>query len=209
MGQRSQIYIRTTNDKGEMMLIAKYYQWNFGERMISRARHTIEQIYNYGIEHTDFCWQQLAKIIDVNFDMHDIASSSNLIEEWLRDDMGYYASKEDFSAIVFNADNNDGKLFIDIDQKTKTIKYCFTDYDNKIIKSPLAYMNWDCENWQKSEYLSADAKKTCRKNIKYLNENATYMTNEELRDFLDYDYTGLFKEQRDFFYKLRWNLTLK
>ena len=56
MGQRSQIYIRynvnyvsgaatknptTHNYKG---LIARYFGWNYGERMISRARHTLEWI---------------------------------------------------------------------------------------------------------------------------------------------------------------------
>lgn len=56
MGQRSQIYIRynvnyvygsatdhpkTQNFKG---LIARYFQWNYGERMISRARYIIEEI---------------------------------------------------------------------------------------------------------------------------------------------------------------------
>ena len=58
MGQRSQIYIRynvnyisgsstenptTHNFKG---LIARYYGWNYGERMVSRARYIIERIHD-------------------------------------------------------------------------------------------------------------------------------------------------------------------
>ena len=41
MGQRSQIYVRYTNEKGEHFLTARYFGWNYGERMISRARHTL------------------------------------------------------------------------------------------------------------------------------------------------------------------------
>lgn len=34
MGQRSQIYVRYN----EKLLFARYFQWNYGTRMISRAR---------------------------------------------------------------------------------------------------------------------------------------------------------------------------
>ena len=44
MGQRSQIYIRIKDEDGNTTLFAKYFQWNFGERMISRARYGIEYI---------------------------------------------------------------------------------------------------------------------------------------------------------------------
>ena len=48
MGQRSQIYIRIWDkDNDTPKLYAKYYGWNFGERMISRARHGIEYIKSY------------------------------------------------------------------------------------------------------------------------------------------------------------------
>ena len=43
MGQRSQIYIRYKTETG-YHLIANYYQWNYGERMISRARYGIEYL---------------------------------------------------------------------------------------------------------------------------------------------------------------------
>lgn len=44
MGQRSQIYIRFNDNRMESGkgLIALYYQWNYGERMVSRARQIIE-----------------------------------------------------------------------------------------------------------------------------------------------------------------------
>ena len=43
MGQRSQIYVRYN----KKLVIANYYQWNYGEQMISRARYGIEYIRRY------------------------------------------------------------------------------------------------------------------------------------------------------------------
>ena len=40
MGQRSQIYLRHNGD----LVFANYYQWNYGERMVSRARWGIGYI---------------------------------------------------------------------------------------------------------------------------------------------------------------------
>ena len=75
MGQRSQIYVRYTNDKGEHFLTARYFNWNYGERMISRARHTLEWIKD-NVDYADYNFiyhsEKLARIIDVNFDMHDV-----------------------------------------------------------------------------------------------------------------------------------------
>ena len=43
MGQRSQIYV-IAKKNNEYYMTANYYQWNYGERMISRVRGTLEQI---------------------------------------------------------------------------------------------------------------------------------------------------------------------
>ena len=98
MGQRSQIYIRynvnyvsgsvtnnsiTHNYKG---LIARYFGWNYGERMISRARYIIERIQD---EFMEWKWffgdaeklEKLKRTCDVNFDMKDIVFSSDIIKE--------------------------------------------------------------------------------------------------------------------------------
>ena len=69
MGQRSQIYIRYNN--GEVKgLIANYYQWNYGERMISRARWGIESILDtlkYEWYYQQKCnVTKLSRIFDVN-----------------------------------------------------------------------------------------------------------------------------------------------
>ena len=52
MGQRSQIYVRYNKNNTQKGLIANYYGWNYGERMISRARWGIEFIkehFKYGM----------------------------------------------------------------------------------------------------------------------------------------------------------------
>ena len=189
MGQRSQIYIRIADDYNERpTLIAKYFQWNFAERMISRARYGMEYIKdNAQYLASDTVKERISKIFDVNFDMKDVALSTDIIKEWIEYTSKYYGLEE-INDYIFNAqDNNDGKLFIDVD-KEGNIKYCLTDYDMQIL-SPEKYMDWDFENWQNSEYLDKEDVEICKKNIEYITKNAKQMTEEELQEFMDYDYS--------------------
>ena len=74
MGQRSQIYIRIIDEDNNKILIAKYFQWNFAERMISRARHGIEYIKDsLKYINQDNVQKKIDKIFDVNFDMQIIS----------------------------------------------------------------------------------------------------------------------------------------
>lgn len=186
MGQRSQIYIRIQDNYNEYpKLYAKYYGWNFGERMISRARHGIEYIKSYmEYIYDKYNQEKINRIFDINFDMKDIALTSDLIKEWVRD----FSDSDIANDYIFeDTANNDGKLFIDV-QKDGTIKYCFADYNLKIL-TPTKYMNWDCESWKTSDVLTEEEKEICKNNIKYINENATLMTEDELQEFIDYDYS--------------------
>ena len=202
MGQRSQIYVRLKG-KGETKLIAKYFQWNYAERMISRARHGIEWIKSE-IQYLD--WEEtqkkLDRVLDVNFDMRDVMFSHNIVDEykeyieWLKSNNKNEKdidNAEGFKQYVFvGQDNNDGKLFIDVDLQNETIKFCLTDYDLKIL-SPKEYMDWDYEDWKTSEYLDKESRRTCEDNIEYL-ETIEQMTEEELQDFIDYDYWIIFNK---------------
>ena len=141
MGQRSQIYVRYTNDKGEHFLTARYFGWCYGERMISRARHTLEWIKdninyaNYNFAHDN---KKLIRIIDINFDMHDAMISTDIVEEFFDYGNVHYT----FEEYVFTLhDNNDGKLFIDI-HPNGTIKYAFVDSECNLDKpmGGLGYM---------------------------------------------------------------------
>ena len=40
----------------------------------------------------------------------------------------------------------------------------------------------------KSEYLNKEEIDTCKENIKFISENATLMTRQELEEFINYDY---------------------
>lgn len=186
MGQRSQIYVRFTDKEGKKYLIARYFGWNYSERMVSRAKHSLEWI-NEMIQYPHvFTSEQirLIRILEVNFDMGDVAITSDIIEEW-----NEYFPEENFSDYVFKwVDNNDGKLFIDIDENTMSIKYCFTDSD---ISKPLTaaqYMQWNHKQWRNSKYISKEQKQICEKNIRKIPKLAKLMTKEELDEFIICDY---------------------
>jgi hypothetical protein len=188
MGQRSQIYVRF-NDENKKGLIANYYQWNYGERMISRARWGIESIK----ETLKYEWYyheksnviKLSRIFDTNFDMKDVQISCNIIAEHKEE-----FSEDDFNEYVFKMqDNNDGKLLVDIDGET--IKYAFLDSDanSDNIMDGEAYMIWDDDkNWRESKYITKEGIKACEDNIKFISENARLMTKEEVEEFINYYY---------------------
>lgn len=196
MGQRSQIYVRITDERGKKYLIAKYFQWNYGERMISRAKYGIE----YAKKQNDYVGldsvkEQIGEIFNINFDMKDYLHTTDIIKEWLIYGEKWEVEFKDF--VFYNQDNNDGKLFIDIKEKNKEIKYCFTDYDLKIFKSPKAYMDWDCEDWLNSEYYKKSVVNKCISNMNKIEKSAILMTDEELEDFINDDYTDFLTERQE------------
>ena len=187
MGQRSQIYVRYN----KKLVVANYYQWNYGERMISRARHGIEYIKDNLLEYRNFIFndpfqmERLSRIFDTNFDMKDVQISTNIIEEWKDQFLD-----DNFNDVVFWwQDNNDGRLFVDI-VEDGTIKYAFLDYDCDVknIMNATQYMEWDSEDWGNSEHIDDEQKKQCEDNLKTIEEMATLMTKEEIEDFINFDY---------------------
>mgnify|MGYP003292521303 CR=1 FL=1 len=190
MGQRSQIYIRYYDKYEEKIkLIARYYQWNWSNYMISRARWSLEWIkdnFEYMFKFEDELW----RIMDINFDIHSVVPSSDLIKEYRE-----YKKKYDkdilFRNFVFNnVDNNDGKLFIDINKDGK-ISYCFTTYEDTFIPMEAEqYMIWDTKNcYEEYQWKNIkDKDKTTCRNIKKIEKLATLMTQEQLDDFLNYKY---------------------
>lgn len=187
MVQRSQIFVRY-EENGQKKMIARYYQWNYGERMISRARYGIEwlkDMYKYTFEFE----RKLYRILDTNFDMIDCVISSDIIKEFIDDDWendGYTLN----NFMFYVQDNNDGKLFIDV-LSNGTIKYAFLDYDNKKIMSGTEYMEWDRgRNWKNpTEYFDQEDIDICIKNIKEINKMATKMTADEVKEFMETDYS--------------------
>lgn len=200
MGQRSQIYVRyrTQTHTG---LIARYYGWNFGFRMISRARHTVEWLSEYLDYKPGFADRSLAvkltRILDTNFDMHDCVISTDIIKEWIEE-----FPEEDFKSYVFiDHDNNNGKLFLDIvpdDNPDLTkrqfwkIKYGFTDAfpERNTLTDAVGYLQQDVgPNWMNpNEHVSQEEIDTAKENCMYISDHAQLMTLEELEAFMDQDY---------------------
>ena len=157
--------------------------------MISRAKWGINHILEtlkYGQFYTDKTnVTKLSRIFDTNFDMHDVAINCDIIREWAEE-----FPEENFNDYVFKMqDNNDGKLLIDICDNV--IKYAFLDWEanSDNIMDGEAYMRWDDdEKWRESQYLSAEAVKTCEENIKFISENATLMTKEDVEEFINHQY---------------------
>ena len=188
MGQRSQIYVRY----GNKLVVANYYQWNFGERMISRARYGIEYIKENLIQYKDYIFnnsyemKRLGRIFDVNFDRKDVQMGQNIVQEWKEQ----FPDKKLFNDVVFKQqDNNDGKLFVDI-LKDGTIKYAFLDSECDIenVMSANQYMDRNYKNWKKSKFIESEQKLLCINNIKAIKEMAELMTKEEVEDFIQCKY---------------------
>ena len=187
MGQRSQIYVRYH----KKLIVTNYYQWNYGERMISCARYGIEYIKENYLKYKEWIFddtsyvRKLSRIFDTNFDMKDVAISQDVIEEWKED-----FQEDNFNEFVFRMqDNNDGKLFVDI-SKDGIIKYVFLDCECNTdhIMNATQYMDWDSTDWKQSEYIEDEQKKLCEKNLKKIEKMAVLMTKEEVEDFINYDY---------------------
>ena len=193
MGQRSQIYIRwhVTDSHGRCHegLIARYFGWNYGIRMISRAKSILKEIQD---EFLDYPYlfsvpsyiKKLERYCDVNFDMQSIEMSSDIIEE----------VKEQFpdnTRFLFEQDNNNGQLFIDVSESE--IKYGFMEFfDCNTVMDADKYMEWDrnnsgLPNWHvPDKYVSISEIQYTEDNIKAINIIASLMTIEEIREFIDH-----------------------
>lgn len=199
MGQRSQIFInvkkewfdRENKKHIDKHLVARYYQWNFGERMISRARGIIEYLKEHGT-YVPYQIRELTRVCDINWDYHDVVISVDCLKEFTE---GRYwnTTKEMF----LQQDNNDGVLFIDMLIKEKklnddkpdiTIKYCFMSCENNYLGDAKAYIDWDLSDWATS--LDNEAVTFTKDNIKYLKKNAELMTENEMNKFINRDYAG-------------------
>ena len=150
MGQRSQIYIRIpilNSNKEEIgkRLIARYFQWNFGERMVSRAWALINEL-EYASKYSDWYYtdanniKKLERLCDVNFDYKDITLSQNVLSDLFLCGPNFNLNQ----AIFEEQDNNDGKLFIDFSADGK-IKYAFTDHQMKSVLTAMQYYLWDTD----------------------------------------------------------------
>ena len=179
MGERSDIFVRIRvkeNKKAKnykyQAFFGLYYQWCYGERMISRLRSAI----NYAESHVvgwhggSACSEETIELfkryLAINFDMQDIIKHVDLIPEAVDNVMqGYDTAKAD----IFNQAENHGYIYLDItvddpddtseDNKGSTIKYAFVqgEWHNK--KNPLPpvmsveqFADWDIADNERKWY---------------------------------------------------------
>lgn len=216
MGQRSQIYLKyPIGDDGKFGLIANYYGWCYGERLVSRAawavRYLSGMIYPEYSFITDDCVEKMRRFLDVNFDMHDVLLGYDLVAEYDPD------SGSTFCDSVFSQPNNDGRLFLNCvlreeeGRKVCEVHYCFTDVDYNILTAE-QYMEWESESmydhWR--NLLPHDAIATCDQNMEFIQENAILMDREELENLIHFPYENApkKKECRIHSFALKKNVTM-
>lgn len=87
---------------------------------------------------------------------------------------------------LFHQDNNDGQLLIDVTDNG--IKYGFIPYcDASVPLTADEYMKWD----KPREFIDEETITYTKENIRAINENAELMSAEDLKDFLNADYSYL------------------
>lgn len=189
MGQRSQIYVIYKDNQNRDCISATYFQWNYGERMISRARYLMGWIKSqnsfyvvdsYNVFPLSYVANKIRYIASVNFDYKDVVIGQDLIEEWKDYKQGIpNANLNDY---IFHADNNDGCLFIDA-RNPKHLRYAFTTYDYKDgVMGPEAYLKWDNvpQNIRNAKFT--------KRNINWITHNAKLMKKKELEAILKTNY---------------------
>ena len=180
MGQRSQIYVIYKDNQNRDCISATYFQWNYGERMVSRARYLMSWIKAHDTLRSNslsFIAHKIRYIASVNFDYKDVVIGSDLVEEWKNYKTGGVINT-DLNDYIFHSDNNDGCLFIDA-RIPKHLKYAFTTWDYKDgVMGPEAYLKWD-----QTPKKIRDTKFT-KRNINWITHNAKLMKKAELEAIL-------------------------
>lgn len=190
MGMRSQIYVRysTNEEYGKKRLVARYFQWNYGHHMISRLRYTADWLKNNYKYLPDIRPEEdLIHILETNFDFIDRTRSINIIneiKEYVLEGKKYTSSVN--NNLFFGQDNNDGVLFIDVDINGK-IKYALLDVSHPDrIMDARKYIAWD------GVLNDTEVKRDVEKNRKWIKENIEVMNDDDLKNFIEYDYSDSF-----------------
>lgn len=177
MGQRSEIFV-FYEQNGKKHVVARYFGWNYAERMVSRVTYTAKWLKNR--INLSFNKADLVSIIETNFDIVDHLKSSDIINHY---------NGRDAVSVLPDGMLNDGRGFIFVSEKGD-VKYCFTDNDSLEPLDANAYMIFDtscCYNkykWTNREYRFSAQMKKCRDNIRWLKKNASLLTRDELNTLI-------------------------
>lgn len=232
MAERSNIFVRIsakkctsdTNGKNGKMatFFGLYYDWCYGERMISRLRSAIDFAnkhisgwYGEYVVRKDQI-DRFKQYLAVNFDMRDIATTVDLVDDLRNDVMRGNATEK---ADIFDQPEDHGFIYIDItldgstkrfgDTKVK-IKYAFVDNEYKEndgtvppVRSVKNFADHDIGNDERKWYEPDpywDERKmpiykerflneivpTAKKNMDVIDSSATLMTEDDRKDFVKF-----------------------
>lgn len=175
MAMCSQIYVMVDGE----LVIANFYDWNYGQFMVSRARYGIEYLaknidnpWMYRRDRLDLGYETSRRYWDVDFDTKCIDQSMDMLTK---------------DRNMFDWDTDDGRLFVMVNSKEKEIKYCFTDNCNKLMNVD-QYLNWDLDvqHWRTWDIRGWNdhTRNVCSGNTNRIKKLAKLMTQEELDAFL-------------------------
>lgn len=172
MGERSDIFVRIrakekTTDKRykHEVFFGLYYQWCYGERMISRLRAAID------FAHSDLNWrpcismskeriEKFKQVLRTNFDMRDIIDTIDLVPDAIDNlKQGY----DTVDADIFSQAENHGFIYLDITiddpdgkfgESTPKVKYAFVKNEGKEypIMDVVQFADWDIGDGERKWY---------------------------------------------------------
>lgn len=193
MGQRSQIYVYW-NLGGYQGFIARYFQNNYGEGMVSRCialMQALKDRLDGSPAQLNFDYETIVQYGDVDFDKQSIANSTDILAE-VRDDWGGDMRH------LFDQDNNNGQLLIEITLNAvgkPHFAYAFIDPEdpNHRPMDAKKYLVCGLDGASPTEEEIAekldDLEYYTIEHIEALRANAQLMTPEHVRAFLDRDYS--------------------
>lgn len=229
MGERSSIFVRIRSKKRSSdkkyqieAFFGLYYQWCYGERMISRLRSAIDFVdKNISGYHGEYVVSNdqielFKRYLAINFDMHDIAVPTDLVQLLTSNVMLGTATEK---ADIFAQDENHGYIYIDISlddpdknfgENNAKIKYAFVDNEYKDkdgtvphVRSVENFADHDMGNderkwyepdpyWDNSGNLAFKERflkeivPICKQNMAKIDSSATLMTEDERHDFVKF-----------------------
>lgn len=147
---------------------------------------------------------KLRRIMDVNWDMHDITLSSDIVKEFTDDYEEYWKTEgntyaQDFFDFCFSGqDNNNGQvyMYIDLDVEKPKVKMCFTENafnEESNVLNADGYLTSDLLHgepgtWQEymagSHYYGKETIEYTKENVRYISEHSGMLEKEELLGIL-------------------------
>lgn len=201
MGQRTQIFIHWKVEDQEGF-IARYLPWGAHDiGLVSRAAQVVNALRERVDEYPNLMNEERARLIqlcDADFDTRSVYVSSDLLEEMDAEGLEHHEN------MVLSHDNNNGQLLIDVDGSAIRYAFIYPWADEVTVMDADAYLNSELASLDDADEPLADWSERLlqdewedgpatveytKKNIDELHDEAELMTQEDLKVFLNRDYS--------------------